>query len=194
MPTDPDSSDEDDSAELKSTSSAAADADDVATTGLPPVEGACRQDTDGNYNEHNDVTTCSKPVDAINDVSNDDTDAGDRCSLDPAIRRKLFQMLPELMSAANYQRLVDEGHVVYQEQDDVNQSPSWSHQSDTSGNASMRAEQMPAKSSSSSDNDDSESSHVMRPRVAADDKVDESSSSTQVYAVFACHICDFVCK
>jgi hypothetical protein len=152
-----------------------------------------------------DEESGSRPHQLVDDNDNAAAATTDGKSLDAATKRQLLAMLPSLMSAANYKRLVDEGHLKYAEQvdaGDVSQSSQQPNIDDKKPNTAdeMLVKQMPDKSASPPVGDkhvtDEGTMMRMPPRDFHRDASTLSSPEQREsgLAVYTCHICDFVCK
>ena len=160
--------------------------------------------SDDDDDDDNDVTEAKQ-----GDVS-DDPGSTVKAALSPATRRRLLEMLPDLMSAANYKRLVDEGHVVFPDEDEqidvITHSPSLNEErQDKYENAGDVASRHPASQTSeevtpqSSQGDDRDSKREGFTTSSFDPCLESTlllsvERGQERPAVYACHICDFLCK
>jgi hypothetical protein len=136
----------------------------------------------------------------------DNTAASVSTTLDVAVKRQLLAMLPNLMSAANYKRLVDEGHLKSAEQDDAGTGSQVSQQLQLLTDektpdvvaASVKKMPTPKKPVSPSAGDEIKGQETMRtsPRDRSREALTLTTSEQgeSGLSIYACHICDFVCE
>jgi len=187
--------DNDDDVDRDATGSTPDDVDDQVAAAAATAETSHYETVlNRSYNDEDNDEVSNAQQRGVNEKS----DRVATTSLSPATRRRLLEMLPALMSAASYKRLVDEGHVAFPDRDDpvdvTSLSPS------TSGERQEKpdyveittvtsTEEMPANLLPPSGTHELGSGSVDR-------RLDSSMSSSERegHAVYACHICDFLCK